>query len=153
SYQPPTVEYYWFDINDIASKEEAETTAKEVREATGERAEVTYGDKADTWRVRIGERKETVEEANAFKEFLTDKGFAEADMTTEKVTLPSEDAVALTQQLKTGASNTRVRSLMSAKSSSGPNTAPANASSGVKNTVMTGAVPPPVDPNLREVVV
>jgi stage II sporulation protein D len=163
SYQPPTVEYYYFDIGDIATREEADQTAKDVREATGEKAEVLYGEKPDTWRVRIGERKESPEEAGAYKDFLSEKGFDEAEMTTEKVAAPSDDAVALTQQLKT-VTNTRVRSLMSAKPTGpgGPNSASAgsgpsanaNTNTGIKNTVMTGAVPPPaVDPNLREVVV
>jgi stage II sporulation protein D len=148
SYQPPTVEYYNFEIPDIATKEEADQTAKDVREATGEKAEVAFGDKPNTWKVRIGERKETLEEAGAYKEFLSDKGFDQAEMTTEKVTLPSDDAVALTQQLKTGPSS-QVRSLMSAKPS-GPN---ASSNNGVKSTVMTDIIQPAPDPNLREVVV
>ncbi len=147
SYQPPVVEYYNFEIRDIATKEEADQLAKDAREATGEKAEVSYGDKPNTWRVRIGETKETIEEAAAYKEFLSDKGFDEAEMVTQKVTTPSQDAVALTQQLKTN-SNTRVRSLVVPK--------PAGAAAptgGVKNTVMTDLVQPPIDPSLREVVV
>jgi len=57
SYQPPVVEYYNFEIPDIATKEEADQTAKDVREATGEKAEVAFGDKPNTWKVRIGEKK------------------------------------------------------------------------------------------------
>jgi len=147
SYQPPTVEYYNFEIPDIATREEADQLAKDAREATGEKTEVLFGDKPNTWRVRIGEAKETLEEAGAYKEFLSDKGFDEAEIVTDKVTLPSQDAVALTQQLKT-ASNTQVRSLIL----SGANSAPAK-NSGVKGTVMTDIVQPAIDPNLREVVV
>lgn len=147
SYQPPVVEYYNFEIPGITTREEADQIAKDAREATGEKAEVSYGDKPNTWRVRIGEKKDTIEEANAYKEFLSDKGFDEAEMVTEKVTLPSQDAVALTQQLKTS-SNTRVRSLMTPK----PGGAAAGADR-VRSTVMTDVVQPPIDPNLREVVV
>ncbi len=151
SYQPPVVEYYHFDIDDIATKEEADQVAKDVRESTGEKAEVSYGEKPNTpstWRVRIGERKETIEEAGAYKDFLSDKGFDEAEMTTEKVTLPSQDALALTQQLKT-TGNSQVRSLTPAKPG-GPNS---NSSNGVKSTVMTDIIQPAINPNLREVVV
>jgi stage II sporulation protein D len=147
SYQPPTVEYYYFDVNNFATKDEAEQAAKDVREATGEKAEVMFGEKPETWRVRIGERKETLEEAGAYKEFLSDKGFDEAEMFTEKVTLPSQDAVALTQQLKSG-TNSQVRSLTVGRSS-GPSANP----NGVKNTVMTDIIAPAIAPNLREVVV
>jgi stage II sporulation protein D len=147
SYQPPTVEYYNFEIPDITTREEANQLAKDAREATGEKAEILPGDKPNTWHVRIGETKDTLEEAGAYKEFLSDKGFDEAEIVTEKVTLPSQDAVALTQQLKTG-TNTQVRSLIL----SGTSAAPAS-NSGVRGTVMTDIVRPAIDPNLREVVV
>ncbi len=147
SYQPPTVEYYNFEIPNIAASDEAESIAKDARQATGEKAEVFPGEKAGTWKVRIGERKETLEEASAYKEFLSDKGFDEAEIVTDKVTLPSPDAVALTQQLKTGKTG-QVRSLILTDQSG----APAN-TGGVKNTVMTDIVRPALDPNLREVVV
>jgi stage II sporulation protein D len=150
SYQPPTVEYYNFEVPDIATSEEAETVAKDAREATGDKAEVFPGEKAGAWKVRIGERKETLEEANAYKEFLTDKGFDEAEIVTEKVTLPSDDAVALTQQLKNGKPS-QVKSLIPGdQRDTNANTPGAN---GVKSTVMTGIIAPVIDPNLREVVV
>jgi stage II sporulation protein D len=152
SYQPPTVEYYNFEVPDIATSDEAETIAKDARSATGEKTEVFPGEKSGTWKVRIGERKETLEEANAFKEFLSDKGFDQAEITTEKVTLPSDDAVALTQQLKNG-KPTQVRSLI-LNGPTGPN---ANSNStgpnGVKSTVMIDPIIPVIDSNLREVVV
>lgn len=146
SYQPPVVEYYNFEITNIATSDEAEALAKDAREATGEKASVFPGEKAGMWKVRIGERKDSLEEANAYKEFLSDKGFDEAEIVTEKVTLPSQDAVALTQQLKTGKTG-EVRSLILT------NPAGASPTGGVKGTVMTDIVRPVIDPNLREVVV
>src|SRR5262245_6820817 len=35
SYQPPVTEYYWFDIDNIATSEEAQQIAKDARQATG----------------------------------------------------------------------------------------------------------------------
>ncbi len=62
------------------------------------------------WRVSVGERRETIEEANEFKAGLSEKGF-ETEIVTEKIVQPSTDAVALSQQLKTGG-KTEVRSLI-----------------------------------------
>lgn len=148
SYQPPVFEYYYFEITDIATTDEAEVLAKDAREATGDKADVLPGAKTGIWKVRIGDRKETLEEANAYKDLLSDKGFEEAKITTEKVTRHSEDALALTQQLKTGKTG-QVRSLIL----SGPSDGVTGANPGVKNTVMSDVVGPAVASNLREVVV
>ncbi len=141
AYRPPVIENYRFEIPNIATREEAESLAKEVREATGETAAVSADIKTNNWRVQIGGVKETIEEANEYKALLSDKGFEEAEMRTEKITQPSSDAIALSNQLKTNPNpKNEVRSLVKPTVSS-------------KSTTPPDIANPAVDPNLREVIV
>src|SRR5687768_6991729 len=75
AYQPPEVENYRFEIQNIPTAAEADTLAKEIREETGETALVSIDTETNTWRVWIGPMKETIEEADAFKTMLAEKGF------------------------------------------------------------------------------
>jgi len=132
-YRPPVFDVYHFDLTNIATAPEAENTAKEVREATGEKTLVRLDDKTNTYRVRIGERRETMEEAGEFKVELSDKGFP-TEIVTERIIQPSTDALALSDQLKT-AGKSEVRSLIKTTASS-------------QTTATTE-----INPNLREVIV
>ncbi|MCY7374698.1 MAG: SpoIID/LytB domain-containing protein [Pyrinomonadaceae bacterium] len=133
SYRPPVFDVYYFDLTNIATAPEAENLAKEVREATREKTLLRLDDKTNTYRVRIGERRETMEEANEFKAELSDQGFP-TEIVTERIIQPSTDAVALSNQLKT-AGKSEVRSLIKTTAASQP-------------TAMTE-----INPNLREVIV
>ena len=133
TYRPPVFDVYHFDLTNIATAPEAETTAKEIREATGEKTQVRLDDKTNTYRVRIGERRETLEEANEFKVELNDKGFP-TEIVTERIVQPSSDAVALSDQLK-NSGKSEVRSLIKTTASS-------------QATATTE-----INPNLREVIV
>ena len=132
SYRPPEFDIYHFEIANLASSQEADAVAKDVREATNEKTSVKLDAKTNTWRVRVGEAKETIEEANEFKTGLSEKGFV-AEIVTEKIVQPSTDAVALSNQLKQGGKS-EVRSLLKPTISSEPTNAEIN-------------------PNLREVIV
>ncbi|HEY0051516.1 MAG TPA: SpoIID/LytB domain-containing protein, partial [Pyrinomonadaceae bacterium] len=139
AYRPPVIENYTFEIPNVATREEAETLAKDVREATGETALVSADIKTNNWRVLIGGVRESIEEANEYKAFLSDKGFEEAEMKTEKIQQPSTDAIALSNQLKTNPNpKSEVRSLVKPTGSSKPTADTAN---------------PTIDANLREVIV
>jgi stage II sporulation protein D len=134
AYRPPEIEIYNFEIPNIETQSEAESIAKDVREATGETAAASVdSSSANKWRVRIGEAKATIEEANNFKSGLAEKGFEEVVIVTEKKIQPSDDAVALTEQLKKDG-KTEVRSL-------------------VKQTGSSKSTDTSVNPNLREVIV
>ena len=135
SYRPPEVENYRFEIQNIATAEEANDIAKEVREATGESALVSIDPATNTRKVWIGGVFETTEEADAFKASLAEKGFEDAVKVIEKKVVPSEDALALSQQLRT-AGKSQVRSIVQPTGDAKP---------------VIG--PPVVDPNLREVIV
>ncbi len=135
TYRPPVFDVYYFDLTNYGSAPEAENAAKEVKEATGEKTQVRLDDKTNTYRVRIGERRETPEEANEFKAELSDKGFP-TEIVTERIVQPSSDAMALSNQLKTGGKS-EVRSLIKTTANVQP------ASVGTTE----------INPNLREVIV
>jgi hypothetical protein len=64
SYRPPEFDVYHFEIPNIATLAEADALAKDAREATNEKTLVKLDAKTNTYRVRVGERRETIEEAN-----------------------------------------------------------------------------------------
>ena len=135
SYRPPEVENYRFEIQNVATADEANDIAKEVREATGESALVSIDTATNTWKVWIGGVFDTSEVADAFKASLSEKGFEDAVKVTETKVVPSDDALALSQQLRT-AGKSQVRSIVQPTGDSQP---------------IIG--PPVVNPNLREVIV
>ena len=135
TYRPPEVENYRFEIQNIATAAEADKLAKEIREETEQSALASIDVPTKTWKIWIGSVMETVEDAEEFKAMLAEKGFEDAVMVTEKKTVPSEDAIALSQQLRnTGKSEVRslIRPTSDVKSAIGPDV---------------------VNPNLREVIV
>jgi hypothetical protein len=135
AYQPPIVEQFILEIQNLPNADEARAIAAQVRETTGETALTSIDPKTRSWKVWIGEARDSREEIDAFKSAMAEKGFEDAVVVAEKKAVHSEDAVALSQQLKT-AGKSEVRSLIRPTGSSGP--AP------------TGDV---VMPGLREVIV
>lgn len=135
AYRPPEVENYRFEIQNIVTVDEANDIAKEVREATGESALVSIDTVTNTWKVWIGGVFDTAEVADAFKASLAEKGFEDAVKVTEKKLVPSDDALTLSQQVRS-AGKSQVRSIVQPIGDSQP---------------IIG--PPSVDPNLREVIV
>lgn len=135
SYRAPEIEFYKFEIPDIESQTAAEAIAADLRQS-GEKAFVLLGLQPNSWRVIVGDTKDTIEDANQYKSDLAEKGFEDVAIVTEKKTVPSDDAVALSQQLKTGGKS-EVRSLIKPTSSTQPTT----------NELA------PVDPNLKEILV
>ena len=160
AYRPPEIDVYRFEIPNIPTQEEAAQTVKDVKEATGEAAVFTLDTKRNQWRVSVGSRKDSIEEANDYKAFLSDKGFEEAQMVAEKIKQPSTDAVALSRQLKAGGKS-EVRSILKPQTTAGgaqanavkpqnPNLVKSTAAAQPKPDIAT---PSAVEPNLREVIV
>jgi stage II sporulation protein D len=135
AYRPPEVEFYRFEIPNLETQIEAENIAKEIRE-TGEKAFPSLDAKTNSWRVAVGDTKDTIEEANEYKAGLSEKGFADVAIVTEKKTQPSDDAVALSNQLKTGGKS-EVRSLIKPTGSSQPTNAPISAN--LREVIVSGA--------------
>lgn len=133
AYRPPEIEFYKFEIQNLESQTIADALAADLREA-GEKAFAMMGLQANTWRVIIGDIKETIEDANQYKADLAEKGFEDVVIITEKKTQPSEDAIALSQQLKQGG-KTENRSLIKTTGS-------------MQTTANT-----PIDANLKEILV
>ena len=134
AYRPPEIENYRIEFQNLPTQSDANDLAKDIRDAIGESAIVSLDTASNTWKVWVGSVKSTSEEADELKVKLTEKDFDDAVTVVEKKTVVSEDAVALSQQLKT-AGKSEVRSL-------------------IKTTGSTGAtVTGSVDPNLREVIV
>lgn len=133
-YRPPEIEDFRIEFQNIPTQTDANDLAKDIREATGETALATIDVNTNTWKVWVGSVKDSEEDAAELKVKLAEKGFEDAVVVTEKKVVPSDDAIALSQQLR-AASKSDVRSLVKATGSSGPSSAA------------------PIDPNLREVVV
>ena len=134
AYRPPEIENYRIEFQNLPTQSDANDLAKDIRDAIGESAIVSLDTASNTWKVWVGSVKSTSEEADELKAKLAEKDFDDAVTVVEKKTVVSEDAVALSQQLKT-AGKSEVRSL-------------------IKTTGSTGAtVTGSVDPNLREVIV
>ena len=127
AYRPPEVEVYKLEIAGIPTLAEAEQTAKDVRENTGETAIVAQDFTDNTFRVIIGAEKPTLEEIQVFKETLSDKGFDQTTVASERRKQPSTDALAISKN------KSLVKSTVS--------------------TILPDVVQPILDPNLREVIV
>ena len=134
AYRPPEIENYRIEFQGLPTQNEATTLAKEIRDATGETAFASIDTATNTWKVWVGSIKESIIDADELKSKLAEKGFEDAITITEKKTVISPDAVALTQQLRTSGPS-EVRSLTQKTGSSIP--------------TATGFV----DPNLREVII
>lgn len=134
SYRPPQIEIFNFEIQNIETSAEAASISSDIQQNTGQKAVASVDPATGKWRVRLGEPLETIEEANAFKASMAEKGFADIVIVSEKRTEHTADAYALSQQLRT-AGKSEVRSLIKPTGSAQP------AASDI------------VNPNLREVIV
>jgi len=134
AYRPPEIENFRIEFQNLPSQIDANNLAKDIRDASGETALTSIDTTTNTWKVWVGSVKETSVDADELKAKLAEKGFEDSVVVTEKKTVVSADAVALSQQLKAGGPSD-VRSLIKPTGSTAAN--------------VTGAV----DPNLREVII
>lgn len=142
SYRPPEVEFFNLSITNIETSADASELAEEVRKATGEKVAFDIDTATNTWTIKIGEPRNSLEEADEFKAALAEKGFENAEIVSTKVTQPSDEAVALTQQLA-GNPKSNVRSILSERAN--PNK--------ISPTFSSRPTTDYVNPNLREVIV
>lgn len=139
-YRPPVVEDYFFEIPELQTKNEADQLAKDIKESLGSIAIVKLDGKTPTYRIRLGEKKESSIEAEEYKEFLSEKGFDGVEIVIEKRVAPSSEAVALSQQIRSNTDpKNEIRSLVKPTGSSSP--------------VVSENSNQPLDSNLREVLV
>lgn len=135
AYRPPEIEEYRVEFQNLPTQTDANELAKDIRDATGETALASIDTSNNTWKVWVGSVKSTQEDADDLKAKLAEKDFDDAVVVTEKKQIVSQDAVALSQQLRT-AGKSEVRSLIKTTGSAAINPTPSA-----------------VDPNLREVIV
>ncbi len=150
SYRPPEIEIYNFEIQNLESADEAASLAKDIRETTGEKTSLELDAKTNTWKIRIGEAKNSIEEADEFKGALEEKGVADVAIVTDKIQRPSDEAVQLSNQIAKNPKS-EVRSLEAGRPrviDSNPNKVVTTAS-----VASTTAANDFVNPNLREVIV
>ncbi|MBK8812860.1 MAG: SpoIID/LytB domain-containing protein [Acidobacteria bacterium] len=134
-YRPPVIEFFRFEIPNLETQADADDLAKELRDA-GEKATASLDWTNNKWRIQIGDSKETIEEANDYKAALAEKGFEDVVIVTEKKTQPSEEAVALSEQLRNNPNpKSENRSLIKPTTSTQPTT---NA---------------PIAPNVKEILI
>jgi len=135
AYRPPQVDQFRFEVQGLPNPEEANEIAKDIRESSEETALVSIDPATNTWRVWVGGVFDSIEEAEKFKTAMSEKGFDDLILVSEKKTVVSDEAIALSQQNRM-AGKSQVRSL-------------------IKPTGDTSALigPATVDPNLREVIV
>lgn len=149
SYRPPEVEIYNFEIQNLESAEEAANLAKDIRETTGEKVSFELDTATNTWKIRIGDARESIEEADEFKGVLEEKGVSDVTIVTEKITAPSDEALRLSNQIARNPKSD-VRSL-------GVNNRPRVVDSNPKTVTPTASVSSTndidVNANLREVIV
>ncbi len=119
AYRPDVIEQYIFELQNFPTAAEANAAAESIREETGETALVSIDPVKNTWRVWIGEPKDSREDVDAFKAMLAVKGFEDVVVLTEKKTVHSDDAVALSRQIRT-AGKSDVRSIVKSTSSIQP---------------------------------
>lgn len=135
AYRPPVVDQFRFEVQGLPTVAEANDLAKDIRESTEETALVSVDPATNTWRVWVGGVFDSIEDAEKFKTAMSEKGFDDLILVSEKKTVVSEEAIALSQQNRT-AGKSQVRSLIR----------PTGDASQIIG-------PPTVDPNLREVLV
>ena len=111
AYRPPEIENFRFEIQNITTSAEANAIAKDIRDESGQSALVSIDVPTNTWKVWIGSVFDDAEDAEAFKAMLAEKGFADVTMVSEKKIVHSDEAVALSRQLRT-AGKSEVRSLI-----------------------------------------
>lgn len=136
-YSPSVIERYRIEIPGLDSQVEANELARNISDATGESALVSIDLDTNRWKVWIGTVKDSREEAAALTAMLAGKGYTDAKTVAESISVHSQDAVVLSQQIR-AAAKSEVRSI-------------------IKLTAATSAVIPAggsaVVPGLREVVV
>jgi stage II sporulation protein D len=99
NYNPPRYEIYRFEIPNLTSNEAANQLAQQIIQENFEKAVIMNGDAPNTWKIRIGNDKTILADAKDYQKILTEKGILGVEIVTEKYTLPSDDAIALTQQI------------------------------------------------------
>lgn len=149
AYRPPEIENYRVEFQNLPSQNDANTMAFDIREATGETALTSLDTASNSWKIWVGSVKESSIDADELKAKLAEKGFDDAVVVVEKKTVISDDAIALSQQLKT-AGTSEVRSLIKPTGSSQPNPS-GTVASNLREVIVNGPSEPAKYSSLKSV--
>ncbi|MEP7075492.1 MAG: SpoIID/LytB domain-containing protein [Acidobacteriota bacterium] len=130
TYRPPEIDDFRIEFQNLPGQTDANNLAKDIHDATSETALASIDTATNTWKVWVGSVMATTDDAEALKTKLAEKGFDDAVIVVDKKIVPSQDAIALSQQLR-GGGRSEVRSLI--------------------KTTGSAALSGTIDPNLREI--
>lgn len=136
AYRPPVVENFFIEIPNIATREEADALALEIRGSIEETVVVLSDLKTNAYKIRIGDKIPTRLEADEMRKTLAEKGFEDAVISVERETRPSSDALAVSKAKADARRTPDADGKLAPPANNAPND-----------------VQPLLDPNLREVVV
>lgn len=149
SYRPPEVEDFRVEFQGLDTQNEANGLAFEIRQATGETAIASLDTATNAWKVWVGRVMGSSLEADELKAKLAEKGFEDAVVVSEKKTVISPEAIALSQQLKTSGAS-EVRSLIKPTGSAAP-VGPPTLASNLREVIVNGTSPTAKYSSLRSV--
>ena len=134
AYRPATVDAFHFELQNIETQAEATELTADIRSSAGTTALASIDPATNKWRIWIGGIFDSIEQAEEFRSRMAAEGIVDLVLITEKKTVVSDDAAALSQQIAM-AGKSKVRSLI--KPTSDIRVSPTAA----------------INPNLREVIV
>ncbi len=111
AYRPDVIDVYRFELQNIETQAEAAELTKDIRETAGTTALASVDPTTNKWRIWVGSIYDSIEDAEDFKADMSAKGVEDLVMISEKKTVVSDDAAALSQQLAKGGKS-QVRSLI-----------------------------------------
>lgn len=149
AYRPPEIENYRIEFQNLPTQTDANTLAKDIRDSTGETSLASLDPVSNTWKVWVGSVKDSSIDADELKAKLSEKGFEDAVAVVEKKTVISDDALALSQQLK-NPGPTEVRSLIKPTGASQPNLS-GGISSNLREVIVNGPSEPAKYSSLKSV--
>src|SRR6185369_9569969 len=75
TYHPPEIDDFRIELQNLPSQSDANTLAKDIRDATGETALASVDTATNTWKIWVGSVLATTDDAEALRTKLADKGF------------------------------------------------------------------------------
>ena len=152
SYRPPAFKTYWSEIPYIKTREKAHELANKIRLKMNLSSVILKGKTSKTWRLRIGEEMDIRSEAVELINMLKKEGFKSVQIATEKYSVPSDEAIALTRQISANPKS-KVRSLISSRLINGEVISTLVTKTALSRSVRNRNKNAYINPTLREVVV
>jgi len=139
SYRPLTIDFYLLDVTGFVSEEDASSAASKITDSTGYPTATIAESDSGQWTVAISDSFAKLQDASAFEVILNSLGFRDVSIRAERTTRIHQDALLLSEQIKSSqSSRTEIRSLLTTASSRG--------------NVASSTDFSKIDPSIREIV-